>query len=268
MRSPVACLHQESGRDVASFLDRINREAIDGDLKKALRLCMQLGGETGSESLREWASLELLGYRGQEELPDYRKVHAPLQIDGQVFGGVVKRQTISSFDLPDYARDVITEEMLMVQSVPQLMELEHDARKEGAVRISPPGAAQLVTLMNHESQDPYQRIERMYWTVTRSVLQGLIEDIRSRLVALVAEMKAGVEPGQKLPSAEVATQAVDVVVHGDDNRVKVKQTGHKTTVSHGDQKGWPRKTLEVLAWVAGIVAVVILLWLNWGNLFG
>ena len=67
---------------MASLLDKINREAMDGDLKRALRLCMQLGGETGSEPLREWASLELLGYQGQEKLPDYRKVYAPLQIDG------------------------------------------------------------------------------------------------------------------------------------------------------------------------------------------
>ncbi len=67
---------------MASLLDKIYREAIDGDLKRALRLCIQLGGETRSEALREWASLDHLGYQGQEELPDDRKVHAPLQIDG------------------------------------------------------------------------------------------------------------------------------------------------------------------------------------------
>lgn len=122
--------------------------------------------------------------------------------------------------------------------------------------------------MNHENQEPHQRIERIYWTVTRSVLQGVIEDIRSRLVSLVAEMKAGVEPGEKLPSEEIANQAVQVAIHGDENRVKVKQSGHKTTITHGDRKGWARKALEVGAWVAGIIGLAVLLWLNWGTLFG
>jgi len=251
---------------MASLLDKINREAMDGDLKRALRLCMQLGGETGSEALREWASLELLGYQGQEELPDYRKVYAPLQIDGFTGGGYVTKQTISPFWLPDFARDTITEEVLLVQSTPQLIELEHDAREEGAIRLMPPGAADLVTYMNHQSDNPYQQIDRMYWTVTRSVLQGVIENIRSRLVALVAEMKAGLEPGQKLPSAEIANQAVEVAVHGDKARVKVKQTGHKVTITHGDQKGWLRRTLEVGAGVAGIAIVVITVLLNWDTI--
>jgi alpha-D-ribose 1-methylphosphonate 5-triphosphate diphosphatase PhnM len=132
----------------------------------------------------------------------------------------------------------------------------------------PPGAAQLVTLMNHENQDQYNRIERIYWTVTRSVLQGVIEDIRSRLVTLVAEMKAGVEPGEKLPSAEIANQAVEVAIHGDENRVKVRQTGHKTTISHGDHKGWARKALEVGAWVAGIAILILTLVIYWDTIAG
>jgi hypothetical protein len=44
-----------------SPLDRIDAEAIDGDLKKALRICLQLGGVIGSERLREWATWELDG---------------------------------------------------------------------------------------------------------------------------------------------------------------------------------------------------------------
>lgn len=251
---------------MASLLDKINREAMDGDLKRALRLCMQLGGETRSEILREWASLELLGYQGQEELPDYRKVYAPLQIDGFTGGGHVTKQTISPLWLPDFARDTITQEILLVQSTPQLIELERDARQEGAIRLMPPGADDLVTYMNHQSDNPYQQIERMYWTVTRSVLQGVIENIRSRLVALVAEMKAGLELGQKLPSAEVASQAVGVAVHGDKNRVKIKQTGHRTTIARGDQKGWLRTTIELMAWVAGIAILVITVLLNWENI--
>ncbi len=108
----------------------------------------------------------------------------------------------------------------------------------------------------------------MYWAVSRSVLQGVVEGIRTGLVELVAEMKAGIGPGETLPTAAVADQAVEVVIHGDKNRVKVKQTGHKVTVNQGDQKGWARKTLEVGAWVAGIAIVVITVLLNWDTITG
>lgn len=253
---------------MASLLDQINREAIDGDLSRALRLCLQLGGETGSEALRDWASQELTGYKGQEELPDYRTVYAPLQINVFKPGMHIQGQTISAISLPDFARDAVTEQVPLTHSAPTLVELEKDARKEGAVHLSPPGATDLVALWNHERNTPYEQIERLYWSVTRSVLQGVLEDIKSRLVALVAEMKAGLEPGQALPSAEVASQAVEVAIHGDKARVKVKQSGHRTTITHGDQKGRARKALEVAAWVAGIAILVVTVIVYWDDITG
>lgn len=251
-----------------SLLRTINDEAIDGDLSRALRLCLQLGGETGSDKLREWASLELNGYKGQDELPDYRTVYAPLQIDGFKMGGHVTQQTISAINLPDFARDVISEEVLLVHSAPALIEMEKDARRDGVVRLSPPGANDLVSLWNHQSDVPYQQIERLYWSVSRSVLQGVVEGIRSTLVALVAEMKAGLVPGDALPTAEVADQAVEVAVHGDRNRVKIKQVGQRVTVSSGEQKGTTRKAIEIGAGIAGIIALAVLLILNWQSVFG
>lgn len=251
-----------------SLLRVINDEAIDGDLSRALRLCLQLGGETGSDKLREWASLELNGYKGQEGLPDYRIVYAPLQIDGFKMGGHVTQQTISTISLPDFARDVISEEVFLVHSAPALIEMERDARQDGVARLSPPGANELVSLWNHQTGVPYQHIERLYWSVSRSVLQGVVEAIRSTLVALVAEMNAGLAPGDALPTAEIADQAVEIAVHGDRNRVRVKQVGQRVSVSSGDQKGTARKTIEIGAGIAGIIALAILLILNWQSLFG
>ena len=49
-----------------NLLGKIEEQAIDGDISKALRLCLSLGGKTGSTDLRGWASLELNGYRGQD----------------------------------------------------------------------------------------------------------------------------------------------------------------------------------------------------------
>ncbi len=81
-------------------------------------------------------------------------------------------------------------------------------------------------------------------------------------------MFSGLEPGEKLPSAEVASQAVDVAVYGDENRVKVKQSGHRITVSSGDQKGLVRKSLEVAAWIAGIVILFVTVLIYWETIAG
>lgn len=137
--SPLARTIRDMGK--RSLLSKINHEAIDGDLSRALRLCLQLGGETGSDKLREWANLELNGYKGQTELPDYRIIHAPLQVDAAKIGGTIQGWTISNWQLPEFARDAITDEVLMMQSAPALIEMEKDARKEGVARLSPPGAS-------------------------------------------------------------------------------------------------------------------------------
>ncbi len=91
---------------------------VDGDFKKALRLCLKLGGETGSEALREWATLELNGYDGRPDTPDYRNVKAPLQIEGIRPPYKFSGQTIASIELADFARDVITEDVVLGQSAP------------------------------------------------------------------------------------------------------------------------------------------------------
>ena len=80
-------------------LEEIERDLLDDSksLATALRKAVTLGGELKSVPLREWASRELRGYEdGQDgkELPDYRRVSAPLLIDGATMRGIVKRQQL------------------------------------------------------------------------------------------------------------------------------------------------------------------------------
>ena len=69
-----------------TLLDQIESEAMDGDVVKALRLCIKLGGHSGSADLRQWAERELNGYDSEDELPDYRRINAPLCYDGTLIG--------------------------------------------------------------------------------------------------------------------------------------------------------------------------------------
>ena len=131
-----------------NLLGKIEKQAFDGDISKALRLCLSLGGKTGSTDLRGWASLELNGYRGQD-VPEYRRIVAPLQVDGMTMTHQVSGQTISNFQLPEFARDTISEDVECRQSLPGLVDLVTEAKKRNErVRLMPPGAADVVTYMN------------------------------------------------------------------------------------------------------------------------
>jgi hypothetical protein len=64
----------------------------DVPIATALRKCVVLGGRSGSEELRDWATRGLQGYYGQDDLPEYRVITAPLTVDGFAGNVHVQRQ--------------------------------------------------------------------------------------------------------------------------------------------------------------------------------
>ena len=209
----------------------------DSDLPTLLRLCMKLGSETGSERLREWASLELKGYGSDDDLPPYRLIGAPLQFDGVLGNSYVKGKPVPHMLIPDFARDSVgSGQVRMAQPIAEIVDLLASARKdkEGAIKLGPFMAPELVAVMNSElakaqqasfpggySLPPSQQIDRIYWSVNLSPIAGIVDRVRTNLVELVAEMRAGTPAGQSLPTAEIAQQAVDVAINGSKNRVTI-----------------------------------------------
>ena len=63
------------------------------------------------------------------------------------------------------------------------------------------------------------QITSLYWSVSESALREITERVSTDVIALVNEMRAGMDTAQKIPAAELATQAVNVVVKGDNNRI-------------------------------------------------
>jgi hypothetical protein len=107
----------------SDLLAEIERDVVDESksLAAALRKSVILGGRAGSADLREWATRELNGYRdSQDELPDYRHVRAPLLMDGISGYYKVTAESISVIDLPDFARDVISEEVPLTHGIGEL----------------------------------------------------------------------------------------------------------------------------------------------------
>ncbi len=264
------------------LLDEIEAGALDDstDLSSVLRKCITLGGATGSERLRDWASLELKGYGGDDKLPEYRRVVAPLLLDGQAGNNWVTGQTVPLTMIPDFARDKIGNEVLFAQPIAEIEHLLRNARRDstGIVRLSPPGTQELVALINNElvkddrrqylgsSLPPAQIVERVYWGVSLAPIARILDVVRTTLVELVAEMRSAT-PGGSAPSHEAAEQAVDIALYGKRNRIIVQQvaSGGPATVAGGSISDPQLETPgRRIAWwifgVAGIIAAVAAVW--------
>jgi len=193
------------GDRAIKLLRDIQSGALDSSssVSDLLRKCVALGGASGSRDLVAWASSELNGYRGNVgELPSYRKVPAPLHIDGIAGWNQFRRMTIAPSSLPEFAQDAIKEEVSLLQGIGTLEELV--ARSDGdAVILSPPGSTELVRLWNDELDIDTQEIHRLYWAISKSEIAGVLHQIRNRLVTLIAEFDIEFE------TADSAGQAVD-----------------------------------------------------------
>jgi len=252
-----------SKRD-ATLLDQIEDDAVNGrPIADTLRKAVILGGKAGSTALRDWATKELKGYAPADELPGYRIVGAPICVDALVGNAWIKGQRMSIHELPKFAQESIKEQVELTFPVGEIEAIIRNVEKgeDSTAHLSLPGAADLVLLWNHESTVPYQHIQSVYWSVSVTSLHGVVDQVRTTLTELVAEMRAGTPQGQELPSADVTNQAVSVAVHGKNARVVVT-----SQISAGDaiaMNGEPGKrdpswwTLGRVAWAAVVGTATI-----------
>jgi AbiTii len=242
-----------------------------------LNQCILLGGEVGSECLRDWAGKELKGYGDGETLPDYRRVAASLCIDGYVPGGYITGEAISVLSLPEWARDKISEDAPFPHALAQLEDLSR--RRDETVNLQVPGAQELIVLWNHETGN---HVTRLYWQVSRSAVVGVVAGVRIALTELVAEMLAAAPGGHQPPSREAADNAVHLVVTGNRNTVTVvgsqmaaagpatiTVTGSTEQPGAEDDTWWQRwrkrgLIIGLATVVAAVVAVLQLVgWVPW-----
>jgi hypothetical protein len=255
----------------ADRLTAIEEGALDpkSDLATVLRQCLSLGAAAGSERLREWASRELSGYEPDDALPPYRITNAVLFMDGFTGAGHISRQQVPAALLPDAARDLPNRDIELSEPLATLLQHLEGAQQggDGVVRIIPPENVALVEFMNtylaaaSSGLGPRQMVERVYWAVPLATFIGVADNVRTILVQLVAEIRAGLPIGADLPSPELADHAVNVAVHGDHNQIVIGRAGPGATavvegraVSSGAK---PESRAKTIAWwVFGIVASV------------
>lgn len=111
------------------------------------------------------------------------------------------------------------------------------------------------------SGDVYgQQILSIYWAVAPAAVRGVLDQIRTALTLLVAELRATMPPDEQVPSAATANQAVQVVVTGKRHNVRVNAAhgegaASSANVTVREQKGaaspfWTRSRM-IGAFVVG-----------------
>jgi len=194
----------------------------DRPLADALRKCVVLGGQAGSVPLREWATKELRGYGAGENLPEYRTVPASIRIDAFTGNAIVTGQPISPSMLPEFVRDEVKERFTFSTGIGEIEAAIRQAQEgDRGLMMSLPMALDIARFMDHASDNPFQQITALYWSISSVHLCDIVDQVRTTLAELVAEMRAGMPQNQDVPSGELVTQAVNVAVHGHKSRVTV-----------------------------------------------
>jgi hypothetical protein len=220
----VACVNNRSHR----LLGEIEAGALDqktpiGDLLR--RVMRALGGQAGSTEMRDWASRELRGYGPGDELPEYRKIAAPLQLDMAHAAYILRGQTISPWELPEIAQDTITNIVDLRSGIAEIEQLAQRCEPGNAVKLAPPGSQELVVLMT----------------------------------VLIAEVRATMPEGAVVPPAEVATKAINFAVSGKRNKINfaAPQVANEVKPPEKEEKPshWVRIAAAVVVGVLTIAGV-------------
>ncbi len=168
-----------------------------------LRKCLLLGAETGSVSLREWARKELNGYGDHDEVPEYRRVAGvPISMDSLSGNSWTKGQILDRHQLPRKAWDYVPETFSFKQPVEELEKLA-DQR---SLSFSSPGLAMAMNIWNQEL-GPWQNVVGLSYVMTGSAVAGMLGQIRTKLVDLIADLTADT-PLSEVPRKDQVDAAV------------------------------------------------------------
>lgn len=214
------------------LLDEIASGALDStnDLGDLLRRCLVLGSQSGSGNLRAWATQELKGYESPDDVPPYRVLHAALFVDGMNPRIHYTGQRISQSLIPDFAQEVVTEEVRITDGVGTVAAIVRGSDGE-SIRLGVPGAPDLVGYMNRTVIQWPESISDLYYKVQPSYFEGILDAVRTALVELTAELRAGLPAGADEPNQELVDRAVGVAVHGNNNRIQVTAAASGPAIS-------------------------------------
>ena len=191
---------------VDTLLRSLRDRVIDENepLAGLLRKCLLLGAETRSDSLRQWARFELNGYGDDVEIvPAHRQIPTPPifldYVSGYTFA---TNQMLDRMELPAKAREYVSESLAFRQPVEELERLA----TQKSFGFATTGLAVAKYFMNQET-GPFQQVVGLRFKMQGSVVAGILGQIRTRLVDLIADLSADT-PLTELPGKEQVDAAV------------------------------------------------------------
>jgi hypothetical protein len=235
------CVNNRSQR----LLGEIEAGALDEEtpIGTLLRKVIALGGQAGSEELRDWATRELRGYGPEDELPPYRILNAPLKIDWRNMRGWVRGETISPLELPEIARGKVGYQIDLRNGIAEIEQLARQSEQGEVVKLGPPGSQELVAMMNAKRHGN-GLVDLLYWDVSTVVLGGVIDQVRTTLTAMTAEIRATTPDKGEIPPA-VATNSLHFAV-----------TGERSNITFAAPQPWWRTAGAVIAGIVGLLVAM------------
>lgn len=203
------------------LLVQIEADIVDDrvPLSSLLQRCIVLGGQAGSEKMRDWARRELNGYAGADTVPDYR--HIPAAVMAVItnragYRGMTQRIDDSVF--PRQVRDMIREKIdledaVLGEGIGVLEAMADQGTEEH--RLIPSWSSFIADTLNQFNMAPNSRVVEVYWSVSNVSIRGLLVRVRTALAELVAELITLTPQDQEVPGKLAADQAVQFVVTGE-----------------------------------------------------
>lgn len=167
-----------------------------------LRVCLMLGAETQSEALREWARLELSGYQGDSPVPSYRHIGSVILHDSISGNTWATGLSIHPLQLPGNAGEDIPPELPFAQPIEELERLSTVDSTSFST-----GALTLAEMRWNRQLGPLQQVRNLRYTVSGSAIAGIIGQVRTNLVEIVADLTADT-PLTELPKKDQVDAAV------------------------------------------------------------
>ena len=242
---------------IAKLLDRIEDAAINGDVKRALLLCQELGGDTDSAELRDWAKRELEGFPSGSQLPDYRRVPGQLLGDGAAPGQRPSAVPIPMEALPEPERTEYANGIPLLHPISEI-----EARAEQARMVIRPSITARMLQAVNSSNESLATYDDIYFGMSGLALGGVVTAVQSRMVGLVTKLRSSLPADKHLDPAAVQTAFSEtisgpvVIVPGDYNVIGVSDSGDVQVSVGSDGRSSNKPMSGVWSWMKRILEAI------------
>ncbi|WP_071805677.1 AbiTii domain-containing protein [Couchioplanes caeruleus] len=188
-----------------TLLHSLREHVVDESqpLAGLLRKCLLLGAETGSDALRDWARKELTGYGDEDEVPKYREVPCPAMSMNSMSGSTwTANQSISRLQMPRETWEYLPDTLPFTEPIEQLQQLS----EQKSLNFTSEGLAAAQAVWN-KKLGPFQQIMSLSFVVSGSVIAGILGQVRTHLVDIVADLTSE-NPLSELPEKGKVDAAV------------------------------------------------------------